>query len=43
MTMQEEQLKATRTRNLRTGIIMGLIAFGLFLSIIIRTWYLRDG
>ncbi len=41
MTMEEE-LKARRTRNLRTGLIVGGIAFLLFLSIIVRTWYLRD-
>lgn len=40
--MKEEDMKAVRSRNLRTGLIVGAIAFGLFLSIIIRTWYLRD-
>lgn len=35
-------MKASRARNLRTGLIVGAIALGLFLSIIIRTWYLRD-
>lgn len=42
MAMSEEELKASRVRNRRTGLIVGAIAFGLFLSIIIRTWYLRD-
>lgn len=39
----EAELKLIRARNLRTGLIVAAIAFGLFLSIIIRTWYLRDG
>jgi hypothetical protein len=37
----EEDQKVMRARNIRTGLIVAGIAFAIFLSIIIRTWYLR--
>lgn len=35
--------RALRARNLRTGWILAVIAVVLFVSFIVRTWYLGHG
>lgn len=36
---QEDDDKALRARNLRTGLILAGIVLVLFVSFIVRTWY----
>jgi hypothetical protein len=43
MSKRDDDMHAQRVRNLKLGLIVGSIAFALFLSIIVRTWFLRDG
>jgi hypothetical protein len=35
----EDDRKALRARNVRTGLILAAIVLVLFLSFVIRTWY----
>jgi hypothetical protein len=44
MTMTEaDEQKALRARNVRTGLILAGIVLVLFVSFIVRTWYMRGG
>jgi hypothetical protein len=42
MTHDDEQ-KALRARNVRTGLILAGIVLVLFVSFIVRSWYMRGG
>ncbi|HTH93854.1 MAG TPA: cytochrome oxidase small assembly protein [Rhodocyclaceae bacterium] len=39
----ENDNKALRARNVRTGLILAAIVLVLFVSFIVRTWYLAHG
>ena len=41
--MQEDDEKALRARNVRTGLILAGIALVVFVSFIVRSWYMRGG
>ena len=36
---QEDDDKALRARNLRTGLILAALVLAVFVSFIVRTWY----
>ncbi|MDE2598266.1 MAG: cytochrome oxidase small assembly protein [Rhodocyclaceae bacterium] len=40
---QEDDDKALRARNLRTGLILAGIVVVVFVSFIVRSWYMRGG
>ncbi len=42
MTQADED-KAMRSRNLRTAVILAGIVLVMFVSFIIRSWYMRGG
>lgn len=42
MTQQDEE-KALRARNVRTGLILAGLVLVLFVSFIVRSWYMRGG
>lgn len=41
--MLENEQKALRARNVRTALILAAIVAVLFVSFIIRSWYMRGG
>lgn len=40
---KSDEMRALRTRNIRTGLILAAIVVVLFVSFIARTWYLGHG
>lgn len=42
MTQLDEE-KALRARNVRTGLILAGLVLVLFVSFIVRSWYMRGG
>lgn len=41
--MRDDEQKALRARNLRTALILAAVVAVLFVSFIIRSWYMRGG
>jgi hypothetical protein len=40
---QEDDDKALRARNIRTGLILAVVVMVVFVSFIVRSWYMRGG
>lgn len=40
---QEDDDKALRARNIRTGLILAALVMVVFVSFIVRSWYMRGG
>lgn len=46
MTQMDEEtneMRALRARNVRTGLILAGLVLVLFVSFIVRSWYMRGG
>lgn len=39
----DDEMKTVRSRNVRTGLILAGLVLALFVSFIVRTWYMRGG
>lgn len=40
---REDDMKALRTRNVRTALVLAAIVVALFVGFIVRNWYMRGG